>query len=72
MMMIRAALRAVTVGAISLGLLMMTASGQTASDRASTGDTAAVSKTKLLRKYEVSINSTDLNLANQIWSTRRK
>lgn len=65
----RAALRAVAAAAICLGFMTMTASGQAASDRASTGDPAAVGQIKeLLRKYEVSIDNIDLSLANQIWS----
>lgn len=65
----RAASRAVVAAAICLGFMTMTASGQAASDRAGTGDPAAVGQIKeLLRKYEVSIDNIDLGLANQIWS----
>lgn len=63
----RAASRAVAAAAICLGFMTMTASGQSASDRASTGDPAAVRQIKeLLRKYEVPIDNIDLSLANQI------
>ncbi len=52
-----------------LRFMTMAASGQAASDRASTGEPAAVGQIKeLLRKYEVSIDNIDLNLANQVWS----
>lgn len=64
----RATLRIVTAAVIYLGFMTMAARGQ-AGGRASTGDAAAIGQIKeLLRRYEVSINNIDLNLANQIWS----
>lgn len=59
-MMTRATLLAVAAAAICFGFITMVASGQAASDRASTGDPATVEQIKeLLRKYEVSINNID-------------
>lgn len=59
----------VAAAVICLGFMTPAASSQAASDRASTGDPAAIGQIKeMLRKYEVSIDKIDLNLANQIWS----
>ena len=65
----RATSWAVSAAAICLSLITKAASGQTGSDRASTGDPAAVGQIQeLLKKYATSVDNLDLNLANQIWS----
>lgn len=59
----------VVAAVICLGFMTTAAGSQVASDGVSTGNPTAVAQIKeLLKKYEISVDNIDLNLASRIWA----